>query len=91
MNPIKSNVTVEGDVPLYYHDTQPYIDADPHPICLEWSVFKSNNGTAAKEAVAKDTTFPTSDIDFTVKVCAITRHLIWEERSNSITGRGKEP
>ncbi|CAG9947106.1 unnamed protein product [Clonostachys rosea f. rosea IK726] len=63
----ESDKKQQGDVPLYYHDTQPYIDADPHPICLEWSVFKSNNGTAAKEAVAKDTTFPTSDIDFTVK------------------------
>ncbi|CAG9983238.1 unnamed protein product [Clonostachys byssicola] len=63
-----SNVTVEGDVPLYNHDTQPYIDADPHPVCLEWSVFKSNNGTAAKEAVTKGTAFTTSDIDFTVKV-----------------------
>lgn len=49
----KSNVTVEGDVPLYNHVTKPYIDVDPHPICLEWSVFKTNNGTVAKEAVAK--------------------------------------
>ncbi|CAH0034697.1 unnamed protein product [Clonostachys rhizophaga] len=63
-----SNITVEGDVPLYNHDTQPYIDADPHPICLEWSVYKSNNGTAAKEAVTRGTAFTTSDIDFTVKV-----------------------
>ncbi|KAK7221503.1 hypothetical protein V2G26_009506 [Clonostachys chloroleuca] len=64
----KSNVTVEGDVPLYNHVTKPYIDVDPHPICLEWSVFKTNNGTVAKEAVAKSTTFTTPDIAFAVKV-----------------------
>ncbi|CAI6082943.1 unnamed protein product [Clonostachys chloroleuca] len=47
----KSNVTVEGDVPLYNHVTKPYIDVDPHPICLEWSVFKTNNGTVATKSL----------------------------------------
>ncbi|GAB1320947.1 Alkaline phosphatase [Madurella fahalii] len=70
-----SNVTVEGTVALYNHETEKYIKADPNPICVEWKVWEaasgrsqagqgSNNGRVASEGTA----YTTSDIDYTVKV-----------------------
>ncbi|KAI2640562.1 PhoD-like phosphatase-domain-containing protein [Hypomontagnella submonticulosa] len=59
-----SNVTVEGPVPLYNHDTQTYIKADPSPICVEWKVFQ--NGS--EDALSSGEAYTTSDIDYTVKV-----------------------
>ncbi|KAI0842132.1 PhoD-like phosphatase-domain-containing protein, partial [Hypoxylon sp. FL0890] len=59
-----SNVTVEGTVPLYNHDTQTYINADPSPICVEWKVF--SNGS--EDVVSSGEAYTTSDIDYTVKV-----------------------
>ncbi|OTB08799.1 hypothetical protein M426DRAFT_262240 [Hypoxylon sp. CI-4A] len=59
-----SNTTVEGPVPLYNHDTQIYIDADPSPICVEWRVL--TNGTG--DVVTSGEAYTTSDIDYTVKV-----------------------
>ncbi|KAL1960530.1 hypothetical protein VTO42DRAFT_7109 [Malbranchea cinnamomea] len=60
-----SDVTVTGDVPLYNHETQPYIDASPHPICVEYRVFKDEK---RKRVVHRGKAYTTSDIDFTVKV-----------------------
>jgi alkaline phosphatase D len=69
----KSNTTVQGTVPLYNHDTEPYIKADAHPICVEWKVWKAAKNGACKggvgKAVSAGTAYTTSDIDFTVKVC----------------------
>lgn len=59
-----SNITVEGPVPLYNHDTQTYINADPSPICVDWSVFSNETG----EVVSSGQGYTTSDIDYTVKV-----------------------
>ncbi|KAI1107798.1 PhoD-like phosphatase-domain-containing protein [Jackrogersella minutella] len=60
-----SNATVEGPVPLYNHDTQPYINADPAPICVQWAVYPSEgNGSAVSSGEA----YTTSDIDYTIKV-----------------------
>ncbi|KAJ0109043.1 hypothetical protein J7T55_002235 [Diaporthe amygdali] len=70
-----SNVTVEGTVPLYDHDTETYIKADLNPICVEWKVWRQTLGinTDANEtyrgsAMSTGTAYTTSDIDFTVKV-----------------------
>ncbi|KAI0009766.1 PhoD-like phosphatase-domain-containing protein [Xylariaceae sp. FL0662B] len=60
------NVTVEGTVPLYNHDTDPYVEADPHPICVEWKVWVQN--AKRDTAVGRGKAFTTSDIDYTVKV-----------------------
>ncbi|KAI0392397.1 alkaline phosphatase-like protein [Xylariaceae sp. FL0594] len=59
-----SNVTVEGPVALYNHDTETYIKADPKPICVDWSVFPFNGSVAVSSGKA----YTTSDIDYTVKV-----------------------
>ncbi|KAI0140929.1 PhoD-like phosphatase-domain-containing protein [Hypoxylon sp. NC0597] len=59
-----SNVTVEGTVPLYNHDTQTYINADPSPICVDWMVF--SNGS--EDIVSSGQAYTTSDIDYTIKV-----------------------
>lgn len=64
----ESNVTVEGSVPLYNHETERYIKADPNPICVEWKVLKSKCSNATGNAVASGKAYTTSDIDFTVKV-----------------------
>jgi len=62
-----TNVTVEGPVALYNHDTETYIKADPNPICLDWAVFPQDdlNGSSA---VSSGKAYTTSDIDYTVKV-----------------------
>lgn len=72
-----SNVTVSGDVPLYNHETERYIKASPHPICLDYRVFADQNGT---KVVTKGRAYTTSDIDYTVKVllpyyCSIVDRL----------------
>ncbi|KAI0113939.1 alkaline phosphatase-like protein [Nemania sp. FL0031] len=61
-----SNVTVEGPVPLYSHDTETYIEADPSPICVDWAVYPEG-GTSGR-SVASGRAYTTSDIDYTVKV-----------------------
>lgn len=71
----QSNVTVEGTVPVYNHDTETYIEADANPICVEWKVWRqtSENGTNATATyvgpvVSTGMAYTTSDIDYTVKV-----------------------
>ncbi|KAI1382193.1 PhoD-like phosphatase-domain-containing protein [Hypoxylon crocopeplum] len=59
-----SNITVEGPVPLYSHDTQTYIKADPAPICAEWKVFANES----QDVVSSGEAYTTSDIDYTIKV-----------------------
>ncbi|UNI16910.1 Alkaline phosphatase [Purpureocillium takamizusanense] len=65
----QSDVPVAGTAPLYDHETEKYIKADPNPICVEWKVFKSKcaNDTHVN-VVAKGKAYTTSDIDYTVKV-----------------------
>lgn len=60
-----SNVTVEGTVPLYNHDTDQYIQAASQRACVNYAV-----GTDEKlsKVVSKGTAYTSSDIDFTVKV-----------------------
>lgn len=67
----RSNVTVSGYVPYYSHETEQYIKASPHPICIDYRV-----GTDANLAIVVDkgTAYTTSDIDFTVKVRRNIRH-----------------
>lgn len=64
----ESNVTVEGSVPLYDHETERYIKADPNPICVEWKVLKSKCSNVTDNVVTSGKAYTTSDIDFTVKV-----------------------
>ena len=62
----QSEVPVSGNVPLWNHETDKYIKADPHPICVEWKVkTKCSNSSAI---VASGKAYTTSDIDYTVKV-----------------------
>lgn len=60
----RSNVTVEGTVQVYSHETEKYIKADPNPICVEWKVFLPGNASVVSTGQA----YTTSDIDYTVKV-----------------------
>lgn len=64
----KSTVTVDGLSPLYNHETERYIKADPNPICVEWKVFKSKCSKGADNVVVSGKAYTTSDIDYTVKV-----------------------
>ncbi len=66
-----SNVTVEGPVPLYNHDTQTYIEADPSPICVDWAVFPEG-GVNGSTIIASGKAYTTSDIDYTVKVLRLS-------------------
>lgn len=60
-----SNVTVEGTVPLYNHDTQRYVDASSQRVCVEYRVGTDRNFSTI---VSQGTAYTTSDIDYTVKV-----------------------
>ncbi|KAL9594562.1 MAG: hypothetical protein Q9219_006965 [cf. Caloplaca sp. 3 TL-2023] len=61
-----SNVTVEGPVPLYNHDTETYIQADANPICVNWRVIRKGDNRTAP--VSSGTAYTTGDIDYTIKV-----------------------
>lgn len=59
----KSNVTVEGYVPLYSHETAEYVKASKAPVCVDYKVTND-----AKQIVDSGTVYTSSDIDYTVKV-----------------------
>lgn len=62
-----STAPVDGSAPLFSHETEKFIEADPNPICVEWKV--SEGGlNETREAVASGKAYTTSDIDYTVKV-----------------------
>ncbi|KAL8992197.1 MAG: hypothetical protein Q9169_007285 [Polycauliona sp. 2 TL-2023] len=61
-----SNVTVQGTVPLYNHDTETYIQADANPVCVNWKVMPAAGNSST--SVASGTAYTTGDIDYTVKV-----------------------
>lgn len=63
----RSNATVEGTVPLYNHDTEQYIRASSNPVCVEYRV-AGDQGFS--DVADHGTAYTTSDIDYTVKVCA---------------------
>jgi alkaline phosphatase D len=63
-----SNKTVNGTAGLYSHETEKYIKADPHPICVEWNVFDSEPSSDKVKSVASGRAYTTSDIDYTIKV-----------------------
>ncbi|KAM4054509.1 phoD-like phosphatase domain-containing protein [Hirsutella rhossiliensis] len=53
------------------HETNKFVNANPNPICLEWSVFTSNDDDdpdVSNSLVASGQVFTSSDIDYTVKV-----------------------
>jgi len=66
----RSNVTVEGTVPLYNHDTEGYILASSNPICVDWAVYSSRLGNDSA-AITSGRAYTTSDIDYTVKVISL--------------------
>lgn len=61
-----SNITVEGNVPFYSHETEQYIQTSSNPICLEYKV-ATDAGLA--NVVTAGQAYTTSDIDYTTKVC----------------------
>ncbi|KAG6006996.1 hypothetical protein E4U21_006516 [Claviceps maximensis] len=68
-----SEVTVDGTAHLWSHETEKYVKADPHPVCVEWKVYLGHEslyiaGTAPRKPVTSGTAYTTSDIDYTVKV-----------------------
>lgn len=63
-----SNITVEGNVPFYSHETERYIQTSSNPICLDWRI-ATDEGCSA--VVSSGQAYTTSDIDYTVKVCTL--------------------
>jgi alkaline phosphatase D len=61
----KSNITVEGSVPFYSHETERYIQTSSNPICLDWKIATDPAVTAV---VNSGKAYTTSDIDYTTKV-----------------------
>jgi alkaline phosphatase D len=63
-----SNVTVEGLVPYFSHETEKYIKASNSPICVDWTVSQSPDMSG--DSTSNGRAFTTSDIDYTIKVSA---------------------
>ena len=61
----KSNVTLEGTVPLYNHDTQDYVRASSNPVCVSYEV--ATDSTFSQLSF-RGRAYTSSDIDYTVKV-----------------------
>ncbi|RYP65849.1 hypothetical protein DL770_008926 [Monosporascus sp. CRB-9-2] len=67
------DAAVSGTVPLYSHDTESFVAADPDPVCVEWRVWEfgeqgEGEGGTAGAVVASGEAYTTGDIDYTVKV-----------------------
>ncbi|KAF2493175.1 phosphodiesterase/alkaline phosphatase D precursor [Lophium mytilinum] len=61
----KSNVTVEGYVPLYNHDTEEYVATSNAPVCVQYKIATDKG---CKSVADSGTVYTSSDIDYTVKV-----------------------
>ncbi|KAK3713085.1 hypothetical protein LTR37_008770 [Vermiconidia calcicola] len=61
----RSNVTVEGTVPLYNHDTKEYVRASTNPVCVSYVVATDSE---LSDVVTSGKAYTSSDIDYTVKV-----------------------
>lgn len=61
-----ANVTVDGTVALYSHETEQYVEqAGNKRVCVEYKVATDK---ALGSVVDQGTAYTTSDVDFTVKV-----------------------
>lgn len=69
-----SNVTVEGLVPYFSHETEKYIKASTSPICVDWKVSKSSDMSGIFSSNGR--AYTTSDIDYTIKVRAIGPRML---------------
>lgn len=63
----RSNVTVEGTVAYFSHETEQYIKASKSPICVDWKV--TVNANMVGQVVSSGRAYTTSDIDYTIKAC----------------------
>ncbi|OBW64714.1 MAG: Alcohol oxidase [Aureobasidium pullulans] len=61
----RSNVTVSGTAAFYNHETEEYIRASKHKVCIQWRITSDANLT---RVVDHGSAYTTSDIDFTIKV-----------------------
>ncbi|KAH6618920.1 PhoD-like phosphatase-domain-containing protein [Boeremia exigua] len=61
-----SNVTVEGTVPYFSHETEQYIKLSKAPICVDWKT--SSSPRMDGSPVSRGRAYTTSDIDYTVKI-----------------------
>jgi len=68
----ESENVVDGTAGHYSHETEKYIKADPHPICVEWEVYESKSASGNGKTAASGRAYTTSDIDYTVKVSMVS-------------------
>jgi len=78
-----SNVTVEGTVAYFSHETEKYIKASQSPICVDWKITTGQNMTG--QSISSGRAYTTSDIDYTVKVGS--ERIVTKMRLTSL-GRG---
>lgn len=65
-----STAPIDGTAPLWSHEKEEFVEADPNPICVDWKVFQKGSRNETGPIVASGQTHTTSDIDYTVKVIA---------------------
>lgn len=56
----RSNVTVEGVVDLYSHETEAYVKTDPNPICVEWKVYDVDGDVPSDTIVSEGKVYTSS-------------------------------
>lgn len=61
----RSNVTIEGFIPLYSHETEQYVEMSEAPICVDYRLGTDDEFSTI---VDSDRVYTTSEIDFTIKV-----------------------
>lgn len=62
-----STAPINGTTPLHSHETEKFVEADHHPVCVSWEVFEEGQlDSQAPKASGK--AYTTSDIDYTIKV-----------------------
>lgn len=85
-----SNVTVSGNVPLYNHDRETYIQQSPHPICVDYHVFSDKD---AKQVVDQGKAYTTSDIDYTIKACTMNliNTRVFPDKFKQVEAKELEP
>jgi alkaline phosphatase D len=84
----ESNITVEGDVELYSHETEIYVQASKRPICIDWAMH--TDAELSDGAAASGRGYTTSDIDYTFKV-STQRFSRSRTQHHQVDATGLEP
>lgn len=84
----RSNVTVEGPVPVYGHETEPYVRVSRAPVCVEYKVGTDQDLNSVADS---GTMWTSSDVDYTLKARATQWRIISWREMLTLAGGSQEP